>query len=150
MTDDQPAERVAGLPNADADYLRNRFDPTSGADIAMLAEFRPDVVEGYLNLRRAVRDSEVPGGLTPRERELVILAIECARMKTNPPPVRHARHAIEAGATPMEVADVVSLCIMISGMLSYAESGRHVLKAAIERARELEEGDGAEAATHGS
>jgi alkylhydroperoxidase/carboxymuconolactone decarboxylase family protein YurZ len=150
MTDEQRADRGTALPSADADYLRERFDPTSGADIAMLAEFRPDVVEGYLHLRRAARDSEVPGGLTARERELVILAIECARMKTNPPPVRHARHAIEAGATPMEIADVVSLCIMISGMLSYAESGRYVLKAAIERARELEKASGAGAGTHGS
>lgn len=134
MKPDEPAVWTA----EDKEYLVKRFDPTSGGDIAMLAELRPDVVAGYLALRRAARDADNPGGLSPKDRELIILAIECARMKTNPPPVRHARLAVDEGATVAEIADVVSLCIMISGMLSYAESGRYVLKAAIERARELE------------
>ena len=83
-----------------------------------------------------MRDTIVEGGLTPRERELVILAIEIARMKTNPPPLRHARIAIDEGVTSAEIADVVSLCIMISGMLTFAESGRYVLKAAIDHERQ--------------
>lgn len=126
-----------GSTAADLKYLAEHFDPKSAGDFKMLAELRPDVVANYLTLRRAVRDSVVPGGLSAKYRELVILAIECAAMKTNPPPLRHARLAVEAGATSMEVADVVSLCILIRGMVTFAESGRYLLKAAIDHERKL-------------
>ena len=39
----------------------------------------------------------------------------------------HAKWAIEAGATPAEVAEVASLCTLIGGMLTYQESGRFAL-----------------------
>jgi hypothetical protein len=52
--------------------------------------------------------------------------------KTNPPPVGHTRRAMAAGATVPEIAEVVSLCLMIGGMLTYHEAGWPVLKLAQE------------------
>lgn len=115
-------------------YYKN---PDVIAGYELLARYRPEVFEGYITLRRAAFNTGPEASLTPREKELIILAIEIGRTKVNPPPVGHAKRAIEAGATPADVAEVASLCIMISGMLSYQESGRHALRAAEERYAEL-------------
>jgi alkylhydroperoxidase/carboxymuconolactone decarboxylase family protein YurZ len=108
-------------------------NPEVIADFELLARYRPEVFGGYITLRQAAFNTGADASLTPREKELIILAIEISRTKVNPPPVGHARRAIDAGATPADVAEVASLCIMISGMLSYQESGRHALRAAEER-----------------
>lgn len=116
------------------DYYKN---PQVIADFEMLARYRPEVFHGYITLRRAAFNDEPTAALAPKIKELIILAIEIARTKTNPPPVGHAKHAIDSGATPAEIAEVVSLCVLIGGMLTYQESGRHVLRAAEERYAEL-------------
>ena len=123
------------------DYYKN---PEVIADFELLARYRPEVFGGYITLRQAAFNKGPDAALTPREKELVILAIEIGRTKVNPPPIGHARRAIEAGATPADVAEVASLCIMISGMLSYQESGRFALRAAEEHYAALnsEKGEG--------
>lgn len=120
------------------EYARRYYtDPKVIEDFELLSAYRPDVFEGYINLRRAAFAEPPDGALSASVKELIILAIECMARKTNPPPIFHARKAIDAGATVAEIADVVSLCIMIGGMLSYQESGRFVLRAAMERHNEL-------------
>jgi alkylhydroperoxidase/carboxymuconolactone decarboxylase family protein YurZ len=116
------------------DYYQN---PTVIADFELLARYRPEVFAGYITLRQAAFNRGDDAALSPKLKELVILAIEIARTKTNPPPVGHAKRAIDSGATPAEVAEVASLCILIGGMLTYQESGRHALRAAEERYAEL-------------
>ncbi len=118
-----------------ADYYQN---PTVIADFELLARYRPEVFAGYITLRQAAFNRDEGAALSPKLKELIILAIEIARTKTNPPPVGHAKRAIESGATPAEVAEVASLCILIGGMLTYQESGRHALRAAEERYAELQ------------
>ena len=110
-------------------YYQN---PQVISDFEMLARYRPEVVQGYFSLRQAAFNTGAQAALTPKMKELVILAIEIARTKTNPPPVGHAKRAVESGATPAEIAEVASLCILIGGMLTYQESGRHALRAAEE------------------
>ena len=112
------------------DYYQN---PQVMADYELLARYRPEVFHGYITLRRAAFNEDETAALTPKMKELIILAIELARTKTNPPPVGHAKRAIDSGATPAEIAEVASLCILIGGMLTYQESGRHALRAAEER-----------------
>ena len=122
------------------DYARDYYkDPEVLKNFEMLARYRPEVVEGYMTLRQAAFNVGEEAALSPKVKELIILAIEMARTKTNPPPVGHAIHAVDSGATPMEIAEVASLCILIGGMLTYQESGRYVLRAAEERYRELNE-----------
>jgi alkylhydroperoxidase/carboxymuconolactone decarboxylase family protein YurZ len=114
-------------------YARDYYgNPEVIADFELLARYRPEVFAGYITLRQAAFNTDAGASLTPREKELIILAIEIGRTKVNPPPVGHAKRAIEAGATPADVAEVASLCIMIAGMLSYQESGRYALRAAEE------------------
>lgn len=115
------------------DYYK---DPQVMEDYELLSRYRPEVFHGYITLRRAAFNDEEGAALSPKMKELIILAIEIARTKTNPPPVGHAKRAIDSGATPAEIAEVASLCILIGGMLTYQESGRHALRAAEERYRE--------------
>jgi alkylhydroperoxidase/carboxymuconolactone decarboxylase family protein YurZ len=116
-------------------------DPPSGdKDVLgwdLLARYRPEVLSGYLGLRQAAFNTGRGAALTEREKELVIVAIEVARTKTNEPPTFHAKKAIDAGATVAELAEVVSLCILIGGMLTYQESGKHALRAAEDYAASL-------------
>ena len=115
------------------DYAKTYYqNPQVISDFEMLARYRPEVVQGYFTLRQAAFNTDEKAALTPKMKELVILAIEIARTKTNPPPIGHAKRAIESGATPAEIAEVASLCILIGGMLTYQESGRHALRAAEE------------------
>ena len=100
-----------------------------------LSRYRPDVLVDWIALRRTVFESAAPGGLSLREFELVSTAIEIIAHKPNPD--RHARLAIDAGATVHQVADVVSLCILLGGMMTYIVSGQHALRAAEKRALEL-------------
>jgi alkylhydroperoxidase/carboxymuconolactone decarboxylase family protein YurZ len=97
-----------------------------------LAEYRPEVFHGYITLRRAAFNTGPDAALSPKMKELIILAIEIATRKTNPPPVGHTRRAMAAGATVQEIAEVASLCLMIGGMLTYHEAGWPVLKLAQE------------------
>ncbi|HYI66400.1 MAG TPA: carboxymuconolactone decarboxylase family protein [Candidatus Limnocylindrales bacterium] len=133
-------------PRANADladawaYAEQYYgNPEVIADFELLARYRPEVFGGYITLRQAAFNVGPEASLTAREKELVILAIEISRTKVNPPPVGHAKRAIDAGATPADVAEVASLCILISGMLSYQESGRFALRAAEERHAERSE-----------
>jgi alkylhydroperoxidase/carboxymuconolactone decarboxylase family protein YurZ len=124
------------------DYYKN---PQVMADYELLSRYRPEVFHGYITLRRAAFNEEETAALTPKMKELIILAIEIARTKTNPPPVGHAKRAVDSGATPAEIAEVASLCILIGGMLTYQESGRHALRAAEERYSEKNGGGAAKA-----
>ncbi len=100
-----------------------------------LARYRPEVMVDWVKLRRTVFESKDSDGLSLREIELLATAVEIIAHKPNPD--RHAKLAIDAGATVKQVADMVSLCIVLGGMMTYIVSGQHALKAAEERAREL-------------
>ncbi len=106
-------------------------------DFALLANYRPEVFYGFNKLRQGAFNTGRRARLSPKMKELIILAIEIAERKVNPPPVGHAVNAVLAGATPADVAEVVSLCIYIGGILTYTEAGRFALRAAEERYTQL-------------
>jgi alkylhydroperoxidase/carboxymuconolactone decarboxylase family protein YurZ len=114
-------------------YAREYYkDPKLDDVLGILARYRPEVFHGYITLRQAAFNTGPDAALSVKVKELIIIAIEVAMRKTNPPPVGHTRRAIEAGATVTEIAEVVGLCLMITGMLTYHEAGLHVLRAAEE------------------
>lgn len=125
------------------DYARGYYqDPEVEREFEQLASFQPEVFASYMSMRQGLFKEPPGGALDRKTKELVILGIECIARKTNPPPVGHTRKAIEAGATPAEVSEVVGLCIMLGGMITYRESGRFVLREAIEHAARLSAKDG--------
>ncbi len=118
------------------DYARDYYkDQAIVQEFQRLAKYCPEVVIGYLTLRQGAFKTPPEGGALPlKYKELLAVAIECARVM---PSDYHARKAIEAGATPQEVAEMVSLCIQLGGMVTYMHSGRYALKAAEDRLAEL-------------
>lgn len=125
------------------DYARSYYkDPEVEREFELLSEFQPEVFTSYMNMRSGLFKTPPDGALDRKTKELVILGIELMARKTNPPPVGHTRKAIESGATPKEVSEVVGLAIMLGGMVTFRESGRFVLREAVEHARRLEEGSG--------
>jgi alkylhydroperoxidase/carboxymuconolactone decarboxylase family protein YurZ len=133
----EPASAAGDDPSAayQAAYYQQHPEVLQG--FAGLAKYRPAVIDGYLTLRRAAFNVGPDAALSPKMKELVIIGMECAMMKTNPPPTGHARRAVEAGASIEEIAEVVALCIPIAGMMSYQEAGRFVIEAAEQRIAEL-------------
>jgi alkylhydroperoxidase/carboxymuconolactone decarboxylase family protein YurZ len=115
------------------DYYR---DEDAMRSFDLLERYAPGVSAAYIGLRREAFRAGHESTLPDKVRELVILAVEVALMRTNPPPVMHARLAVDSGATVEEIAEVVALCIPIAGMLTYQESGQHVIAAAEEHARD--------------
>ncbi len=129
MTGDQG--ELSNRLEAAWDYARSYYkDERVLKTFELLARHNPEAFIGYMALRQGIFQPPPRGALSEKTKELVILAIECALRKTNPPPVGHTRRAVAAGATAAEIAEVVSLCIMIAGMLTYQESGRFVLEEA--------------------
>jgi alkylhydroperoxidase/carboxymuconolactone decarboxylase family protein YurZ len=120
-------------------YARKYYGDGVVEVLGPLAKYRPEVFHGYIALRQGVFNTGPDAALSPKVKELMILAIEIATRKTNPPPTGHTRRAMAAGATVEEIAEVVSLCLMIGGMLTYHESGWPVLQLAEELAREAAE-----------
>src|SRR5262245_41839140 len=114
------------------DYALKYYGEGATEVLGPLAEYRPEVFHGYITLRRAAFNTGPEAALPAKTKELIILAIEIATRKTNPPPVGHTRRAMAAGATVEEIAEVVSLCLMIGGMLTYHEAGWPVLELAQE------------------
>ncbi len=135
-----PAEAKSKIPLRKAsDYIADVWREQWVLDaFDRLSRYCPEVVEGYTILRQG-SFAEAPAGMIPRKyKELLAVAIECARVV---PAVGHARRAIEVGATPHEVAETVSLCIQLGGMVTYMHSGRHALEAAEDHAKELTAGE---------
>lgn len=139
MQTPEPQNETEADPSANYQASYYKQHPEVLLGFGGLAKYRPEVIEGYLTLRRAAFNVGPGAALSPKFKELVIIAMECAMMKTNPPPTGHARRAVEAGASIEEIAEVVALCIPIAGMMSYQESGKFVLEAAEQRLQELQE-----------
>ena len=137
MTDD---DRLAGAWDYARGYYKN---PEVEREFELLAQYQPEVFTSYMSMRQGLFRSPPDGALDRKTKELIILGIECIARKTNPPPVGHTRYAIEAGATPEEISEVVGLCIMLGGMITFRESGRFVLREAVEHAERLASGSSA-------
>ena len=114
------------------DYALKYYGDGVTEVLGPLADYRPEVFHGYITLRQAAFNTGPDAALPAKTKELIILAIEIATRKTSPPPVGHTRRAMAAGATVQEIAEVVSLCLMIGGMLTYHEAGWPVLQLARE------------------
>jgi len=138
-------EGEGSIESATADYVADYYqaDDEVVDSFALLSEHGPHLVEAYINTRQAAFEqySEAEGRLSRKDRELVILGMEIM-IRKNPPPTFHARKAVEAGATIPELIDVIGLCIMIGGMITYQDAGQFVLKEAVDHLKRLESGSG--------
>ncbi len=117
------------------EYAKEYFNSDSILDAhRMYAKYCPEVFEGFMTLRQGIFMDPPHGALSLKYKELTCVAIEAAKIV---PSEGHARMAVEAGATPHEVAEVLSLCIMLGGMVTYMHSGRKAMESAIDAAQKM-------------
>ncbi len=101
----------------------------------MFGRYLPEAMVEWVELKKTLFAGPPIGALTLREKELIAVAIQIAARKPNVD--LHTRKAIEAGATVKEIAEVVGICILLCGMMSFIESGQNSLKIAEEYAVKL-------------
>jgi alkylhydroperoxidase/carboxymuconolactone decarboxylase family protein YurZ len=133
-------ESSADLAQASTDgYVAEYYTDAPTADsFSLLKEHAPHLLDSYVASRKVAFEGTVdePGRLSRKDRELVILGMEIMARK-NPPPVFHAQKAVESGATIEEIVDVIGLCIIIGGMITYQDAGQFVLREAVEHLAKL-------------
>ncbi len=130
MTDRDNATDLAAVRQYSLEYYGEVLE-----SYERLARYRPEVLVDWIKLRKTIFESKAGSGLSLKDLELISTAVEIIAHKPNPD--RHAKLAVDAGATVEEVADVVSLCILLGGMMTYIVSGQRALKSAEDRAKEL-------------
>ena len=130
VSEDQPSEGLEWVREYSLGYYGRIIDTFD-----TLGQYVPETMVQWIKLRKSIFDEESEGGLTTREKELIATAIEIIARKPDSGP--HARLAIKAGATPKQVAEVCSLCILLGGMVSHMSAGQHALKAAEDEYRRL-------------
>lgn len=96
----------------------------------LLGRYLPESLEKWFESRKLLFRDPPQGAFTPRERELIAVAIEITARKPNV--AGHTKRAMEAGATVHEIAEVAFTCILLAGMITYVESGQSALRAAEE------------------
>jgi alkylhydroperoxidase/carboxymuconolactone decarboxylase family protein YurZ len=94
----------------------------------VLGRYLPEPMMKWIDFRKSVFEDPPVGALTLREKELIAMTIEIANLKPNSE--THAKLAIQAGATPKDIAEVAAICILLGGMATYMASGQNALKAA--------------------
>lgn len=92
------------------------------------AEYNSDIIAYWTKFRSSTWKVPGKGGHLPLKfKELLAVGIEVATCKLD---VGHVEAAINAGATLEEFAEVLGICIMLAGMMTYETGGKDVLKRA--------------------
>jgi AhpD family alkylhydroperoxidase len=97
---------------------------------AILGEYAPYALHGYLEMRRGVFGRAEDGATsTIPKRYLEMMVVALNIVQDNHWGLRaHTRAALRAGATPDELVQLVVLTIMSAGMVSYRKAGYLVLE----------------------
>lgn len=94
----------------------------------LLGKYNVDALEGFYKLRKATMKEPPEGALPRKMKELIIVAVETALRV--PGAITHAKYAVDAGATPSEVMEAVTLSLWLAGMPSYVLVGSKAVESA--------------------
>lgn len=122
------------VDKAVADLLKH-FEQTLGTapeQLRLLGEYAPEVLAGYYQMRKWLLRDPPEGALTRKVKELIYVALDSVLEAPLPYLRAHVQAAIKAGATARDVAEVVTLVLMLGGMPKYMSYGYEALKAAVE------------------
>ena len=103
-------------------------------------KYSPEIVEGFIKIRKATLRSGVEGAIPEKYKELIITAVEVATGRGEKGR-SHARKAVRLGASPKEVQEAVSLCIWLAGWATWVDGGSEAVKAAEEEEEKVKKGD---------
>ncbi|MDA4130023.1 MAG: carboxymuconolactone decarboxylase family protein [Thaumarchaeota archaeon] len=108
----------------------------------IIDKFNPEALDAIARFRTTLipsksGDKEV---LSAKVKELIVTALEVSAGRGEKGKT-HARKAIRVGASPEEVFEAVALCIYLSGMMSWVDSGADAVKAAADEYKKLKAGE---------
>jgi len=115
--------------------LLKHFEQTLGTapeQLRLLGEYAPEVLAGYYQMRKWLLRDPPEGALSRKVKELIYVALDAVLEAPIPYRRAHVQAAMKAGASAREVAEVVTLVLMLAGMPKYMTYGYEALKAAVE------------------
>jgi len=126
------------------DITRKYFLETYGGipeSFEVIDRFNPEALDAIARFRTTLIPSKLGSKelLSAKVKELIVTALEVAAGRGEKGK-SHARKAIRVGATPEEVFEAVSLCIYLSGMMSWVDSGADAVKSAEDEYQKLKDG----------
>lgn len=99
---------------------------------AVIDRYSPETLDAILSFRTTLIPTEEANGkavLPAKTKELIVTALEVAAGRGEKGK-SHARKAIRCGATPEEVFEALSLCIYLTGMMTWVDSGADAVRSA--------------------
>jgi AhpD family alkylhydroperoxidase len=99
------------------------------ASVQALIDHAPGALPGYL----ALREFAYGGALDRRTLELLFVILDVVEGHTEAAKA-HAEEAVKAGLTVPQLAEALTVAMMVCGISSFATSGHHVLRCAAEAA----------------
>ncbi len=122
-------------------YFLETYGKHTPEAFEVIDRFNPEALDAIALFRSALIPTKAGGKevLSAKTKELIVTALEVAtgrgeRGKS------HARKAIRVGATPQEVFEAVSLCIYLSGMMTWVDSGADAVRSAEDEYKKLKGG----------
>ena len=107
---------------------------------AVIDRHSPETLDAVLNFRTTLIPTDPAKSKLPaKTKELIVTALEVAAGRGENGK-SHARKAIRAGASPTEVFEAVSLCIYLSGMMTWVDSGADAVRAAEDEYQKMKGG----------
>jgi alkylhydroperoxidase/carboxymuconolactone decarboxylase family protein YurZ len=103
--------------------------------VDLLSKYMPEALDGLTKFRDGFMEPPTPA-LTRKETHLLIMVLDAATGNGSGGAV-HARLAVEQGATAKQVAQALSLTMMVCGVPTFEKAGREILKAAETKENEL-------------
>jgi alkylhydroperoxidase/carboxymuconolactone decarboxylase family protein YurZ len=102
--------------------------------VDVLSNYTPEALEGLIQFREGFMNAPQPA-LQGKVRHLLFMVLDAAIGNATGGSV-HARLAIDQGASVKEVAEALTLTMMVCGVPTFEMAGKEILKAAEARAKE--------------
>lgn len=97
----------------------------------LLDKYNPELADCIVSLRRAnfPRKKDSKSAIPLKYKELIVVAIEVATGRGEKG-ISHARKAVRAGASMQEIMETLGLCMYLTGMTTWVDSGGSCIRAA--------------------
>jgi alkylhydroperoxidase/carboxymuconolactone decarboxylase family protein YurZ len=109
-------------------------------DFQKLDSYDPEFLDSLVGVRKSILPLEKKPAIPTKYKELIMVAVETAAGRGEHG-ISHARKAIRAGATPKEVYEALAICIYLTGMATWVDSGKYCLQAAEEEYEKVKRGE---------
>ena len=102
--------------------------------IDLLSNYMPEALEGLVQFREGFMNPPQPA-LSRKEKHLIFMVLDAAIGNGTGGSI-HAKLAIDHGASAKEIAEALTVTMMVCGVPTFELAGKEILKAAMAREKE--------------